>query len=347
MNRHDQVAALPPGHGHVGRSGQRHRPRSARRATRRTASHRPTPDDRGGWRRTRRAPTSRPAGGGSAAGRPAAPDSALGQGHPPPWSWRPGLPPGRRVPGGDRAGGRVLHVVGISAHLPKISFGWPWQTAGGGHHDDQRQPGAVGAAEDRGHLQAGPRARPTSTSVFTHKVSKNIGPLPCWYASTFYAVGHASATVNLNPGPAWWAPGTGHYLLQVLQPAAGREAGPGGGEHGAAAPAAAAVGARRHDRQPARPARCPCSTAGPIRGSPAGWCCGPSSRRRCCTPRLSASPSTGPTTRRPSPARWSAIGGVAGRADDPGQLHPADRERVRLHAGPVHVTWAASPVPAR
>ena len=52
--------------------------------------------------------------------------------------------------------------------------------------------------------------------VFTHKVSKNIGIWPCWYASTFYAVGHASATVNLNPGPAWWAPATGHYRLQVL-----------------------------------------------------------------------------------------------------------------------------------
>jgi hypothetical protein len=29
-------------------------------------------------------------------------------------------------------------------------------------------------------------------------------------------VGHASATVNLNPGPAWWAPATGHYRLDVL-----------------------------------------------------------------------------------------------------------------------------------
>ncbi len=32
----------------------------------------------------------------------------------------------------------------------------------------------------------------------------------------------ASATVDLNPGPAWWAPGTGHYQLQVLsRPATG------------------------------------------------------------------------------------------------------------------------------
>jgi hypothetical protein len=52
--------------------------------------------------------------------------------------------------------------------------------------------------------------------VFTRKVSKSIGPWPCWYQSTFAAVGHASATVALNPGSAWWAPGTGHYRLRVL-----------------------------------------------------------------------------------------------------------------------------------
>jgi hypothetical protein len=29
-------------------------------------------------------------------------------------------------------------------------------------------------------------------------------------------VGRASATVDLNPGPSWWTPATGHYKLQVL-----------------------------------------------------------------------------------------------------------------------------------
>jgi hypothetical protein len=53
-------------------------------------------------------------------------------------------------------------------------------------------------------------------------VSRNIGPWPCWYSSTFYAIGHASATVNLNPGPSWWAATTGHYQLRVLsRPSAG------------------------------------------------------------------------------------------------------------------------------
>jgi hypothetical protein len=58
--------------------------------------------------------------------------------------------------------------------------------------------------------------------TFTHKVSKSIGIWPCWYSSTFATVGHASATVDLNPGPAWWTSASGHYRLQVLsQPAPG------------------------------------------------------------------------------------------------------------------------------
>jgi hypothetical protein len=53
-------------------------------------------------------------------------------------------------------------------------------------------------------------------------VSKNIGPWPCWYSATFYAVGNASATVDVNPGAAWWKPATGHYQLRVLKaPASG------------------------------------------------------------------------------------------------------------------------------
>jgi hypothetical protein len=65
--------------------------------------------------------------------------------------------------------------------------------------------------------------RENFTFYFTHKVSKSIGPWPCWYSSTFFAVGYASATVNLNPGPAWWTPASGHYQLQVLsRPSGGR-----------------------------------------------------------------------------------------------------------------------------
>lgn len=63
------------------------------------------------------------------------------------------------------------------------------------------------------------------TFAFEHKVSENIGPWPCWYSMNFYAVGHASATVNLNPGPAWWQPSTGHYRLQVLSSPVGNKPG--------------------------------------------------------------------------------------------------------------------------
>jgi hypothetical protein len=118
--------------------------------------------------------------------------------------------------------GTALHVVGISAHLPKVSFGWPWQgvSAGGTTTNTDLGPWVLQKIEGISKPALG---QANFDFVFTHKVSKNIGPLPCWYASTFYAVGHAAATVDLNPGPSWWAPGTGHYRLQVLsQPAAGR-----------------------------------------------------------------------------------------------------------------------------
>jgi hypothetical protein len=56
----------------------------------------------------------------------------------------------------------------------------------------------------------------TFNFLFTHSVSHSIGILPCWYSATFYAVGKASATVDLNPGASWWKPSTGHYTLRVL-----------------------------------------------------------------------------------------------------------------------------------
>jgi hypothetical protein len=115
----------------------------------------------------------------------------------------------------------TLHLFGLNVHLPDIRFAWPWQT--------------VSAAPTASNVDVGPWvlqkiegiSKPALGTenfnfVFTHKVSKNIGPWPCWYSSTFYAVGHASATVNLNPGPSWWATATGHYQLQVLsRPSAG------------------------------------------------------------------------------------------------------------------------------
>jgi hypothetical protein len=115
----------------------------------------------------------------------------------------------------------VLHVVGINAHLPHIKFAWPWQTiTAGTTTNTDIGPWVLQKIEGISKPALG---QANFNFVFTHKVSKSVGPFPCWYASTFYAVGHASATVNLNPGPSWWAKGTGHYQLQILKaPAAGK-----------------------------------------------------------------------------------------------------------------------------
>jgi hypothetical protein len=108
----------------------------------------------------------------------------------------------------------ALHVVGVNVHLPHIKLAWPWQTVTAGTTTNtdigpwvlQRIEGISKPALGRANF----------TFLFTHKVSKNIGPWPCWYAGTFYAVGYASATVDLNPGPSWWTQSSGHYQLQVL-----------------------------------------------------------------------------------------------------------------------------------
>ena len=108
----------------------------------------------------------------------------------------------------------ALHLVGVNVHLPRIKLAWPWQTiTAGTTTNTDLGPWVLQRIEGISRPALG---RANFTFFFTHKVSKNIGPWPCWYASTFYAVGYASATVDLNPGPAWWAPATGHYQLQVL-----------------------------------------------------------------------------------------------------------------------------------
>ncbi len=117
----------------------------------------------------------------------------------------------------------ALHLVGLNVHLPSVRFAWPWQiiTAGTTTHTDLG-PWVLQKIEGISQPALG---QANFDFYFTRKVSKNIGPWPCWYASTFYAVGHASATVNLNPGPAWWKPAAGHYRLQVLSRPAGAKPG--------------------------------------------------------------------------------------------------------------------------
>jgi hypothetical protein len=111
----------------------------------------------------------------------------------------------------------ALHVVGVNVHLPSIKFAWPWQASttvvGTTTTNIDLGPWVLQKIEGISKPALG---RVNFSFLFTHKVSKSIGIWPCWYASTFYAVGYASATVDLNPGSAWWAPTTGHYQLQVL-----------------------------------------------------------------------------------------------------------------------------------
>jgi hypothetical protein len=117
----------------------------------------------------------------------------------------------------------TLHLVGVDVRLPHVTFGLPWQTITTGRTTTTNTDLGPWVLQKIQGISKPALGRETFTFYFTHKVSKNIGPWPCWYASTFYAVGYASATVNLNPGPAWWAPSAGHYQLQVLsRPAAGK-----------------------------------------------------------------------------------------------------------------------------
>ena len=115
----------------------------------------------------------------------------------------------------------TLHFLGFNVHLPSIKFAWPWQAiTAGTTTNTQLGPWVLQKIEGISKPALG---QANFNFLFTHKVSKDMGPLPCWYASTFHAVGHASATVDLNPGPAWWNPAGQHYRLQVLsRPRPGR-----------------------------------------------------------------------------------------------------------------------------
>ncbi|HEY7431329.1 MAG TPA: hypothetical protein VH641_11420 [Streptosporangiaceae bacterium] len=108
----------------------------------------------------------------------------------------------------------AFHLVGIDVHLPNVRFGWPWQAVTAG--TTTNTPLGPWVLQKIQGISRPALGVANFSFYFTHKVSKNIGPWPCWYASTFYAVGRASATVNLNPGPSWWQPSTGHYRLTVL-----------------------------------------------------------------------------------------------------------------------------------
>jgi hypothetical protein len=114
----------------------------------------------------------------------------------------------------------ALHLVGLNVRLPHVALSWPWQSVTAGTTTDVSVgPWVLQKIEGISRPALGTE---NFDFTFMHKVSKNIGIWPCWYSSTFATTGHASATVDLNPGPGWWGPGTGHYRLRVLaRPATG------------------------------------------------------------------------------------------------------------------------------
>jgi hypothetical protein len=117
----------------------------------------------------------------------------------------------------------ALHLIGLNVHLPSIRLAWPWTSiATGTTTDTDIGPWVLQKIEGISRPALGTE---NFNFVFTHKVSKSIGFWPCWYSSTFYAVGRASATVDLNPGAGWWAPASGHYRLTTLSRPADGHAG--------------------------------------------------------------------------------------------------------------------------
>ena len=107
----------------------------------------------------------------------------------------------------------ALHLFGANIHLPHVSFGWPWSSSSTTSSNTLVGPLVLQKIEGIDKPALGTT---TFNFLFTHSVSHSMGLLPCWYSATFYAVGKASATVDLNPGTAWWKPSTGHYVLRVL-----------------------------------------------------------------------------------------------------------------------------------
>ena len=136
--------------------------------------------------------------------------------------------------------GATLHLVGLNVQLPHVKLAWPWQSVSAGTTTDTDVgPWVLQKIQGISRPALGTE---NFSFTFTHKVSKNIGIWPCWYSSTFATVGHASATVDLNPGPAWWTLRVGPLPAAGPQPPGGRRARPGQCRDRAAPAAAAAVG---------------------------------------------------------------------------------------------------------
>jgi hypothetical protein len=108
----------------------------------------------------------------------------------------------------------ALGMFGI--HVPRVPFGWPWPSSA----TSNTLVGPIVLQKIQG-IDKPALGTDNFDFTFTHTVTKNIAFWPCWYSATFAAVGRASATVDLNPGPAWWKRSAGHYTLRTLTARAG------------------------------------------------------------------------------------------------------------------------------
>jgi hypothetical protein len=109
----------------------------------------------------------------------------------------------------------ALHLIGVNARLPHVTLGWPWSSLTAPAAASNVLVGPLVLQKIEG-IDSPALGTTTFDFLFTHTVSHSMGLLPCWYSETFSAVARASATVDLNPGAAWWNPATGHYALTVL-----------------------------------------------------------------------------------------------------------------------------------
>jgi hypothetical protein len=101
----------------------------------------------------------------------------------------------------------ALHLVGVNVHLPHLRFAWPWQSITSGTvTNTDLGPWVLQRIEGISRPALG---RASFTFVFTHKVSKNIGPWPSIPARPGghrrrVTTGCRSSATRLTANPGTW-----------------------------------------------------------------------------------------------------------------------------------------------
>ena len=208
-------------------------------------------------------------------------------------------------------------------------------------HDDKHRPRPVGAAEDRGHLEAG--AWPGELRLLLHPQGvEEHRPVAVLVRQHVLRRGTRGRDREPQPRPGLVGALDGPLPAARAQPPRARQARSRRGQHGAAQAATAAVRARHHDRQhPVAADRHPAQLDLP------------GARLRPClaAPVRPGGPLLpGPVhrllqsdTRATGHCAAGEDGRVPGGADDPRQLRPANGQRLRLHAGRIHPSLGRPP----